>query len=494
VLGIVSEVAMKGRGLRWLRVAVLAGTGAGAMGLASLLTAAFAFGDDTALIMGGSGIPIPPPVYVQEVNDLYLNCAAPTCTLDPLATPEGLYPLIGVKELPYDTSVAQGVSILNGAIGGQLADGNDVTVFGYSQSSTISSLEMEDIVNGSAGINPAPDQLNFVLTGDPNNPNGGLLERFDFPPGSNPSIPSLGMTFDGATPVTEYPTDIYTAEYDAIGDFPRYPIDLLSDLNAILGFVFVHTQYPDLTNLSSAVEVPTSAGYDGATTYYMIPTDDLPLLDPLRSIPVIGNPLSDLLQPDLQVLVNLGYGDPDYGWVNEDANVPTPMGLFPSLTDLEKVPGLLVSGTEEGIEKAISDLEDPSQLFSVANNPLLNLLETPYFLAVAGEDFSVPAAPGDGLTGIVDAISAAGSSLYSALLPTADIVNALLTTLPAEDASVFAYELGRGDLVDAIGLPIAADFGLVPVTGLFELAAVGEAVAFAGLDLISPFVDVASYF
>jgi PE-PPE domain len=158
-----------------------------------------------------------------------------------------------------------------------------------------------------------------------------------------------------------------------------------------LGILFVHTQYPNITDLGSAVEVPTSAGYDGATTYYMIPTDDLPLLDPLRSIPVIGNPLADLLQPDLQVLVNLGYGDPDYGWVNEDANVATPAGLFPSLADLEKVPGLLVSGTEEGIQKAISDLEDPSQLFSLANNPLLNLLETPYISAVATEDVSFPA-------------------------------------------------------------------------------------------------------
>jgi PE-PPE domain len=496
VLGIVPEVAMGGAsaaGFRWQRVAVLAGTGVGAMALASVLTAAFAFADDTALIMGGSGIPIPPAVYVQAVNDLYLNCDAPTCTLDPLATPEGLYPIVGVKELTYDTSVAQGVSILNSAIQGQLADGNDVTVFGYSQSSTISSLEMEDILNGSAGINPSPDQLNFVLTGDPNNPNGGMLERFDFPPGSNPSIPSLGLTFDGATPVTEYPTDIYTAEYDAIGDFPRYPIDLLSDLNAVLGFLFVHTQYPDLTNLGSAVEVPTSAGYDGATTYYMIPTDDLPLLDPLRSIPGVGPVLSDLLQPDLEVLVNLGYGDPDYGWVNGDANVATPMGLFPSLADLEKVPGLLVTGTEEGIEKAISDLEDPSQLFSLSGNPLLNLLETPYFLAVAGEDFSVPP-PSDSLQGIVNALSDAASALYSALLPTADIVNALITTLPADDVSIFSYELAQGDLVDAIGLPIAADFGLVPMTGLFELAAVGEAVAFAGLDLISPFVDVASFF
>jgi len=86
---------MGGGGARWQRAAVWAGTCVGAMALASLLTAAFAFGDEADVIMGGSGIPIPPTVYVQGVNDLYLNCDAPTCTLDPLTTPEGLYPIIG---------------------------------------------------------------------------------------------------------------------------------------------------------------------------------------------------------------------------------------------------------------------------------------------------------------------------------------------------------------------------------------------------------------
>jgi hypothetical protein len=486
---------MSDHGFRWLRFGLLAGTGGGVMALTSVLTAAFAFGqDETALIMGGSGIPIPPPVYIQEVNDLYLHCDPPTCTPDALATPEGLYPIIGgPKELTYDQSVAQGVTILNNAIHGQLADGNDVAVFGYSQSSTIASFEMANILNGSAGIQPDPGQLAFVLTGDPNNPNGGILEGFDFPPGSNPSIPSLGMTFSGATPVTEYPTAIYTAEYDAIGDYPRYPINILSDLNALLGFVFVHTQYPNLTpaELASAVEVPTSPGYDGATTYWMIPTENLPLLDPLRSIPLVGPVISDLLQPDLRVLVNLGYGDPNYGWVNADANVPTPGGLFPSLADLEKVPGLLVTGTEEGIQKAISDLENPSQLFSLADNPLLNLIETPYISAVASEDVSIPPTS-DSLLGIVNALSDAASNAYGTLLPTADIANALVTTLPAEDATVFLYELGQGDLVDAIGLPVAADIGIGSLARLFEIAAVGEGVLIAALDLASPFVDVSS--
>lgn len=479
---------MSAYNFRWLRCAVLAVAGGGAIAL----TAPLASADDTALIMGGSGMPHPPAVYVNDVNDLYVHCDPPACTPQALFTPEQFFPIAGGPHaLTYDASVAQGVTDLNEAIKQQLAAGDNVTVLGYSQSSTVASLEMQNILNGSAGIDAAPDQLSFVLLGDPNNPNGGLMERFDLPDGSSPSFPSLGITYDGATPITDYPTDIYTAEYDMVGDFPRYPVNLLADANALLGFFFVHTQYPNLTNVGDAVEVPTSAGYDGDTTYYMIPTEDLPLLDPLRSIPVVGPVLSDLIQPDLRVLVNLGYGDPNYGWVNEDANVATPVGLFPSLSDLEKVPGLLVTGTEQGIQNAINDLQNPSQLFSLADNPLLNLLQTPYFAALASSGLSIPP-PTDTLAGIVNALNDAGSSAYSTVQTTVDFVNALVTTLPAYDATIFTNELGQGDLLDAIGLPISADIGIISTAGLNEVTAVGEGSAIALLDLISPFVDVAS--
>jgi hypothetical protein len=58
---------------------------------------------------------------------------------------EGLYPVTGVNSLTIDTSVAQGVATLNNAIMQQIADGNHVDVFGYSQSSAISSMEMSQL-------------------------------------------------------------------------------------------------------------------------------------------------------------------------------------------------------------------------------------------------------------------------------------------------------------------------------------------------------------
>jgi PE-PPE domain len=94
-------------------------------------------GDDTALVMGGSTIPIPPHGYLNAVDDLYLQPRDFTGTVQGLDTPEGLYPLSGVHSLTLDTSVAQGDQILDSAIEGQIAGGgvdaaNPVVVFGWS--------------------------------------------------------------------------------------------------------------------------------------------------------------------------------------------------------------------------------------------------------------------------------------------------------------------------------------------------------------------------
>jgi PE-PPE domain len=44
----------------------------------------------------------------------------------------------------------------------------------------------------------------------------------------------------------------------------------------------------------------------GDTTYYRIPTADLPLLDPLR-LAVVPEPMIDIAEPFVKVLVEAGY-------------------------------------------------------------------------------------------------------------------------------------------------------------------------------------------
>ncbi len=98
--------------------------------------------------------------------------------------------------------------------------------------------------------NTTPDAPNFLLIADPSNPNGGLLERFNgFETTSGQTtvdplnLSSLGISFDGATPADDYTTSIYSLEYDGFADFPRYPLNFLSDLNAFLGIAELHGTY-----------------------------------------------------------------------------------------------------------------------------------------------------------------------------------------------------------------------------------------------------------
>ena len=465
-------------------------------------------GDGTALIFGTSGTPVASSGYQQAVEQLYLDPRGFDGTVQAPYTPEGLYPVTGVHSLPVDTSFAQEEQILDSAIQSQIAAGgvdaaNPVVVFGWSQSADFSGLTMPEL----AAQGVPSDDVHFIMVGDADNPDGGLLERFDVPAGSDPSVPSLGITFDGATPADLYPTDIYTNEYDGFADFPKYPIDFLSDLNAFLGILFDHITYLDLdpSQLADAIQLPTSAA-DTLTNYYMIP-ENLPLLDPLRLIPVIGNPLADLLQPDMSILVNYGYGSIADGWSPGDADVPSPMGLLPTDVNLGDVFTALVNGIPQGITAAIKDLENPADyqvISSILNNPLTNqlisiahtqgftdatnlqsLLNIPSLLGVAQNALSefdnFPISHATLLsspTDLINDLSATLSADYATLVPVADTINALLTSLPSYDFSLFTSELEAGNLLGAIGDPIAADIALVPFAiGYGAAAPILEATA-----------------
>jgi hypothetical protein len=411
-------------------------------------------GEDVAFIIGGSGNPIPDQDYVDTNDSLYIQPHFPGYDSEALFTPEGNYALYtGVKSLTLDESEAQGVTILKDAIEKQVGQDNNVAVFGDSQSSTISSLTMTELADDHV---PTSD-VGFVLTGDPNLPDGGLFERLD-----GLSIPSLGITFNGATPDDLYPTTIYTQEYDGFADVPRYPINLLSDLNSIAGIQYVHPTYQDLsaTELSptdeggSAIELPTDG--ETMTTYYMIPTADLPLLDPLRAIPGVGTALADLLQPVLKPLVNLGYGDPDFGWSQGPANVPTEFGLFPDADMVFKTFDEMAAGIPKGIQAAVQDM-GTSDLSSM--------------VAPDSADATSAADPVSGFTNVVNTLTDVVSTAYAALLPTADVITGVTVTIPAYDVSLFLDGIKDGDLISAVVQPLASDNYLFSLAAGFELFA-----------------------
>lgn len=484
---------------RFHRLGVALAAGAGTIALASTPTAglaaalpSFPFGGPPgdpyaclaadvfgcSIVFGGSGIPIPHQDYVDAVNERFIQPLHPGFTPQTLFTPEGLQPFTGVKTLPLDESMAQGLTILQPVVQQQLDAGRDVNVYGYSQSASIDTLLMRQYLALPPEERPDPDQLSFTLLGNPNNPVGGMLQMFNLPQlGGYPTIPSLGVTFDGATPDVPYSTNIYTLEYDGFADFPRYPLNLLADLNAVAGIVYTHDQYPMLPmtpdgQLANAILLPGSVDYLGplpdgvtasmATNYWMIPTEHLPLLEPLRAIPVLGNPLADLLEPDLRVLVNLGYGQIDHGWDAGPANVPTTLGLFPADVDFADVWTALANGAQQGVQNFIADL---GSLSLVGDS------------GVGAGDVEGVADTLPSFTDLVNAFSGALSAAYSVLLPTADIANALFITLPSYMVQVFVAELSEGDILNAIGLPVAAAMGLGSLALGFELISIQNAIS-----------------
>jgi hypothetical protein len=314
----------------------------------------------------------------------------------------------------------------------------------------------------------------------------------------------------GATPSDLYPTDIYTQEYDGFADFPQYPLNLVSDLNALFGILYDHGAYLGDTaaQIDSAIELPTSAT-DTLTNYYMIPDDSLPLLDPLRLIPIIGQPLYDLLEPDTRVLVNLGYGSITDGWSQGDADVPTTLGLFPTNVDSSAISTALSNGFEQGINTAIQDLENPAtyQITPLDDNPSLatllmsavntGLSDTLHPTLAQGleilkeglseaanypiSDATLLSSPTDLLDDLTDTVSAD----YATLLPIADTVNALLTSLPEYDANIIVDQLEDGNIVNAIGDPIAADLVMIPFILLLGTAApIAESTAGTLVNLV----------
>lgn len=341
-------------------------------------------GGRTALILGSTGTPRPPFDYMQQVYDRYIAPHYLGYAFSGLYTPAQFQPWTGIPSLTYDQSVAEGAGYLHTAIMQQVAAGNDVVVLGFSQGASVATLEMRHLASLPAGVAPSPDQLSFVLLGNPNNPNGGILARF---PGLY--LQSLGLTFNGATPDTDYATTIYTTQYDGFADFPKYPLNILADVNALLGIYYSHSLYYGLTpeQVASGIVLPVSSP-DTNTTYILLPNEDLPLLQPLRGI--VPEPLLDLIEPDLRAIIELGYDRTGY------ADVPTPAALFPVHIDPIAVPPQ-IGAAIGGPLTALDGLLD-----TVINDQLNPVVTSGIYQA--GAELSVAAAGYGAPAGVTNAI------------------------------------------------------------------------------------------
>ena len=200
--------------------------------------------------------------------------------------------------------------------------------------------------------------------------------------------------------------------------------------------------------------------------------------------------------------MNLGYGDPLYGWSTSPANVPTPVGLFPPLSAFQELPGLLTTGTQLGVHNFIGDLTgtgpnpvvSPSlgsvsslltsssgtqSMTSALANPVMTLA------SVAANPAALESAIPNLLNTIPNYLNTLGSPTSEPLrrlLPTADIINSAVLSVPAFDITLFSDGIQQAidgqplaGFVNAIGMPIAADIALYLLLGQFELGVLAVA-------------------
>jgi hypothetical protein len=400
--------------VRWLGAGLLASACAVLVEVATALNAASARGDDTALIMGDALLATPDDTYITQVMDTYIDPTTPYFpgqTVYPGATAVGVY----TPETNYTDGLTAGVADLDKAISQYLGSG-DAVVFGYSESTSVATQEM---INLDAAGAPNSDDLSFVLLEDLNNPDGGFFTRF----------PSFGLP---ATPAdTPYLTDIYSIEYSAASDFPQYDSDLLADINAEAGYVELHpyllADYPSTytgSELSGAVLDPNVSAADVNTDYYLIPTQDLPLLTGLQDL---SPALADLIQPDMRVLVDLGYD-----WTG-NADVDTVATSTAPSIDTTAVDADLAAGADQGMIAALVDLgvlpqSDLSDLY-------------PYVPDVTGleSDLSPLTSDATAATDAAESLSALTSDLSTSNL--ADVSSSLITAA-TDMASLFANSVG----------------------------------------------------
>jgi len=237
-----------------------------------------------------------------------------------------LWPFTGLTSRTYSDSSQRGYAMLDeqlhNAIAANAAAGSPddpIVVFGYSQGAQIAAIEKQRLqAEADAGAQLPP--ITFVLTANPIRPNGGWSARLN---GRMGPLATWWTPISSAPTNTQFQTYDVARQYDFFSDFPAYPLNPFATANAVFG-ILNHNYGPVSLDPSSPNYDPNTVVQQyGDTTYYLIPSKELPLLSPVRAVGL--DPIADAVEPTLRVLVELGYDrTTPYG-------VHKPIGLVPQV-------------------------------------------------------------------------------------------------------------------------------------------------------------------
>ncbi|BDN80245.1 PE family protein [Mycobacterium pseudoshottsii JCM 15466] len=161
----------------------------------------------------------------------------------------------------------------------------------------------------------------------------------------------------------------------------------------------------------------------------------------------------------------------------------------------------MVNGTQQGVTAFVNDIS--------AIPATLPSLSLPDFSQTGGSPVpstlpAVPTVTNASINGFIDALQAANTNIanaitnvsadtYAALLPTADIINTVLTTVPSYNVNLFLdgiQQFVNGDpvgLINAIGYPIAADVAVAALAGGFEVIVLADTAQEVVSDIVGAF-------
>ncbi|WP_395311184.1 PE-PPE domain-containing protein [Mycobacterium sp. AMU20-3851] len=189
---------------------------------------------------------------------------------DPVTATEVVeYPAsLGFVGMSMEDSVLEGAAALLQAIGS--ISGRKIVACESQGCLSVTQLLMQFAAD--PGIAPARDDLIIVMIGNPATAGTGASSQ-----NAGEYEPFFRITFPGATPETQYETVNVTREYDFFADRPSTDPSVLAVLNNLVAFLVVHPFYADVDmddpdNLIKVV---------GNTTYVLIPTKQLPMLQSL---------------------------------------------------------------------------------------------------------------------------------------------------------------------------------------------------------------------
>lgn len=175
---------------------------------------------------------------------------------------------LGFIGMSMEDSVLQGAAALLNAI--ESVSGRKIVACESQGCLSVTRLLMQFATDH--GTAPARDDLIIVMIGNPATAGTGASAQ-----NAGEYEPFFRITFPGATPETQYETVNVTREYDFFADRPSTDPSVLSILNNLVAFLVVHPFYADVDmddpeNLIKVV---------GNTTYVLIPTKQLPMLQSL---------------------------------------------------------------------------------------------------------------------------------------------------------------------------------------------------------------------